>query len=142
MCFRSIQRHFLGYLVSKDCIQPLPEKVKAFLDFSLQKFVEQLCRVLAMIKFYHRFLKDADKMQSCLNDLTERKSKRDKTPLFWTENEETAFKKVKRETAVASLLAHPLPDAKLSLVVNASDFVSGAVLQKSVIQENQPFFFT
>ncbi|GBN46266.1 hypothetical protein AVEN_132179-1 [Araneus ventricosus] len=73
--FEASKGHFLGYLVSKDCIQPLPEKVKAFLDFSLPKFVEQLCTVLAMIKFHHRFLKDADKMQSCLNDLTERKSK-------------------------------------------------------------------
>ncbi|GBN70602.1 Retrovirus-related Pol polyprotein from transposon 17.6 [Araneus ventricosus] len=95
-----------------------------------------------MIKFYHKFLKDADKVKSFLNDLTKRKSKSDKTPLFWTENEETAFKKVKKEIADASLLAHPLPDAKLSLVVDASDFVSGAVLQQSVIQDNQPLFFS
>ncbi|GBN06429.1 hypothetical protein AVEN_78125-1 [Araneus ventricosus] len=137
--FGASKGHFLGYLISKDCIKTVPEKVKALLDFSLPKFVELLCRVLAMIKFYHKFLKDAAKMQSCLNDLTKRKSKKDKTPLFWTENEKTAFKKVKKEIADASFLAHPLPDAKLSLVVDASDFVSGAVLQQ--IQEIQPLFF-
>ncbi|GBM95522.1 hypothetical protein AVEN_161420-1 [Araneus ventricosus] len=107
--FGASKGHFLGYLVSKDCIQPLPEKVKVPLDFSLPKFVEQLCRVLAMIKFYHKFLKDAAKVKSCLNNLTKRKSKSDKTPLFWTENEETAFKKVKKKIADVSLLAHPLP---------------------------------
>ncbi|GBL99645.1 Retrovirus-related Pol polyprotein from transposon opus [Araneus ventricosus] len=95
-----------------------------------------------MIKFYHKFLKDAAKVKSCLSDLTKGKSKSDKIPLFWTENEETAFKKVKKEIADASLLAHPLPDAKLSLVVDASDFVLGEVLQQSVIQENQPLFFS
>ncbi|GBN09814.1 Retrovirus-related Pol polyprotein from transposon opus [Araneus ventricosus] len=139
--FRASKGHFLGYLVSKDCIQPLPEKVKVLLDFYLPKFVEQLCRVLAMIRFYHKFLKDAAKVKSCLNDLTKRKSKSDKTPLFWTENEEIAFKKVKKEIADASSLAHPLPDAKLSLVVEALDFVLGAVLQQSVIQENQALIF-
>ncbi|GBN57429.1 Transposon Ty3-I Gag-Pol polyprotein [Araneus ventricosus] len=104
--FGASKGHFLGYLVSKHCIQPLPKKVKVLLDFSLPKFVEELCRVLAMIKFYHEFLKGAAKVKSCLNDLTKRKSKSDKTPLFWPENEEIAFKKVKKEIADASLLAH------------------------------------
>ncbi|GBN40142.1 Transposon Ty3-G Gag-Pol polyprotein [Araneus ventricosus] len=121
--FGASKGHFLGYLVSKNCFQPLPEKVKAFLNFYLPKFVEQLCRVLAMIKFYHTFLKDAAKVKSCLNNLTKRKSKSDKMPLFWTKSEKTAFKIVKNGIGAASLLAHLLPDAKLSLVIDASDFV-------------------
>lgn len=133
--------NFLGHRVTKEGIQPLPEKVKALIEYPLPKFVEQLRRFLAMVNFYHRFLKHAAKLQSCLHEMTKGKTKRDKTPLIWTEAEKSAFEEVKNSIANAALLAHPVPNAKLSLVVDASDFAIGAVLQQEVQQELQPLGF-
>ncbi|GBL79124.1 hypothetical protein AVEN_92375-1 [Araneus ventricosus] len=136
---RFTHRHLLlGHLVTKHGIQPLPEKIKALTDFPLPKFIDHLRRFLAMINFYHRFLKDADKMQACLHDLTKGKSKKDKTPLSWSENQKLAFESVKKAAADAELLAQPVSNAKLSLV---TDFAMRAVLQQKLNNEFQPLGF-
>ncbi|GBM72073.1 Retrovirus-related Pol polyprotein from transposon 297 [Araneus ventricosus] len=50
---------FLGFQVSPGGASPLPDRVKAFTEYPLPKSVTELRRFLAMINFYHRFLKNA-----------------------------------------------------------------------------------
>ncbi|GBM47648.1 Transposon Ty3-I Gag-Pol polyprotein [Araneus ventricosus] len=56
----------LGFQISSSGVSPLPDKVKVLIEYPLPKTVDELRRFLAMLKFYHRFLKDAAGVQACL----------------------------------------------------------------------------
>lgn len=62
--------------------------------------------------------------------------KNDKTPLIWDDTTNDAFLKCKEMLAKATLLAHPSPNAKLALNVDASNFAIGAALHQ--IGKNGP----
>jgi len=47
---------FLGHFISGKGLTPLPQKVKAIVNFPESQNVKGLRRVLGMINFYHRFL--------------------------------------------------------------------------------------
>jgi hypothetical protein len=53
--------------------------------------------------------------------------KKDKT-FAWTENEETAFKKLKRRFLEAPILAIFDPEKHIVLKINASDYAIGACI--------------
>ncbi|KAG8175363.1 hypothetical protein JTE90_018043 [Oedothorax gibbosus] len=67
--------------------------------------------------------------------------KNDKTKIDWSDNAEADFQKCKELIANAVLLAHPKPDANLSLQVDASDFSIGGALMQVVEDELQPLSF-
>ncbi|KAG8201813.1 hypothetical protein JTE90_027294 [Oedothorax gibbosus] len=70
-----------------------------------------------------------------------RAKKNDKTKIDWSDNAEADFQKCKELIANAVLLAHPKPDANLSLQVDASDFSIGGALMQVVEDELQPLSF-
>jgi hypothetical protein len=59
----------------------------------------------------------------------------------WTARAENAFRESKRALANATMLAYPVPDAPISLAVDASYFGIGAVLQQRVNDIWQPLDF-
>lgn len=132
---------FLGFHVSGDGIAPLPNKVKALQEYQLPKTVDELRRFLAMLNFYHRFLKNTAGTQACLYELTKGKTKKDKTPIVWSETTENAFMECKQILANAALLAHPIPNADLSLVTDASEVSIGAALHQSIDNKIEPLGF-
>lgn len=132
---------FLGFLVSEKGISPLPNKVKVILEYPRPKTVEHLRRFLAMINFYHRFLRNASQVQAKLHDLVKGKTKKDKTELVWSEETNAVFLACKEMIANAALLAHPVLNSKISLVVDASDSAVGAVLQMTDRNETRPLGF-
>ena len=50
-------------------------------------------------------------------------------PIIWSEEAKTSFSESKRALANATMLAHPIPGAPISLAIDASDFAIGAALQ-------------
>ncbi|GBN23680.1 Retrovirus-related Pol polyprotein from transposon 297, partial [Araneus ventricosus] len=112
---------FLGCEVSKDGISPSKEKVEALVHYPQPQDVSSLRRFLAMLNFYRRFIPNAAEMQRILYDLVKGKKKRDKTTVDWSEAAVQAFQTCKNSIAQAALLAHPNSEAKLSLVVDASN---------------------
>ncbi|GBM77662.1 Retrovirus-related Pol polyprotein from transposon opus [Araneus ventricosus] len=52
---------FLGFQVSPGGVSPLPDRVRALTEYPLPKSVAELRRFLAMINFYHRFLKPSER---------------------------------------------------------------------------------
>lgn len=114
---------FLGHVVNKEGITPLPEKVAAIKSFSKPKVAKEWKRFIAMINFYRKFLPHAVIQQSKLQSLIIGNKKNDRTPLQWTDETESAFENYKNELANATLLAHPSADAQLVLHVDASDIV-------------------
>src|SRR6201999_604028 len=69
---------------------------------------------------------------------------KDKDPedtLEWTPEAEAAFVATKEALANATLLKYPIPGAKLSIWVDASDLAVGGALMQLVEKEWQPLCF-
>ncbi|GBN35003.1 Retrovirus-related Pol polyprotein from transposon opus [Araneus ventricosus] len=120
---------FLGFQVSPGGVSPLPDRVKALTEYPLPKSVAELRRFLAMINFYHRFLKNSTGTQACLHNLVKGRIKKDKTPILWTDETKEAFRACKELLKDAAMLAYPKHNTPSSLVTDASETAIGAVLQ-------------
>lgn len=79
--------------------------------------------------------------QQILTAMIPGNKKNDKTPLAWNDEQIAAFQKCKAEIANAAVLAHPDPEAELSLVTDASNYGVGAVLQQITANGVQPLGF-
>lgn len=132
---------FLGHLVTSNGIKPLPTKVQAIVEFPLPKVAKELRRFLAMINFYRRFLPHAVYHQMPLVQLIPGNKKNDSTPINWTKDTINHFTQCKQQLAIATLLAHPAPNAKISLSTDASDTAVGAVIHQIINNEYQPIGF-
>lgn len=132
---------YLGFEVSPTGISPLATKVQALLDFPLPKTVDEIRRFLAMLNFYHKFLKNAAGIQACLHEFVKGKKKGDKSEIPWTDETKAAFESCKKLLADATTLAHPVANAQLSLVTDASDVAVGAVLQQHLNGKVEPLGF-
>lgn len=133
---------FLGYTVNASGISPMQERVKAISKFSLPETIRVLRRYLGMYNLYRRFVPHAAEILHPLNALLEG-GKKGNAPIIWTNEARDSFAKSKTALANAALLAHPVPAAPISIVVDASDFAMGGALQQRVDNAWQPLaFFT
>ncbi|GBN12659.1 Retrovirus-related Pol polyprotein from transposon opus [Araneus ventricosus] len=139
--FGQSESPFLGYLVHKEGISALLERVKDITEFPQPKTVYELRRFLAMVNFYHCFLARAAHLQTPLYNLVKSNKKCDKTPIHWTQDTLNAFEACKTLLANAVLLAHPKNDAKLSLMTDAADFAIGAVSHQNVDSKPESLIF-
>lgn len=121
---------FLGHRVNRDGITPTPEKVQAITEFKQPALACELRTFLSVLNYYRRFLPNAATKQGQLQALLTGNKKNDKTPVVWTPEAEAIFNECKHDLATATLIAHPLPDAKLVLHVDASNYAVGAALQQ------------
>lgn len=132
---------FLGHHVNKDGITPTVEKVQAIIDYEKPKVAHELRTFLALLNFYRRFLPHAAVKQGILQKLINGNKKKDKRPVVWTAEAEEMFVECKNDLAQAALIAHPLPDAKLILHVDASNYAVGAALQQLNDNHLEPLGF-
>ena len=131
---------FLGYLVSAEGTQPLPDKVQAIRSYPRPQTAKKLRQFLGMLNFYRRFISKATQLQAPLNDLLQGNIK-GKTPVNWNPEAQVAFEHCKEGLAQAALLAHPEPDATLALVCDASEFTVGAALHQQINGGWEPLGF-
>ena len=131
---------FLGHLVSKDGIRPLPEKVEALHNFPRPSSQHKLREFLGLINFYNRFIPNLASLLSPIYVYLGKDYKNIKE-IEWSDDAIAAFETVKAALAKATLLVHPVPDAPLSIATDASDNAVGAVLQQWVGSTWQPLAF-
>lgn len=132
---------FLGHFVTADGITPLPEKIKAIVDFPAPNSLRQLRRYLGLVNFYRRFVPSCAHIIQPLTDILKQTKQKQNKPIKLVEAELTAFNESKTALAQATLLAHPVPNAPLSLTTDASNVAVGAVLQQLVCSTWQPLGF-
>nr|XP_015839708.1 PREDICTED: uncharacterized protein LOC107398802 [Tribolium castaneum] len=85
----------------------------------------------------------AARIQAPMTQLQGGPKAKQKETIKWCPETENAFEATKRSLANAALLAHPSPEAPLSIMVDASDSAISAVLQQWNDQAWQPLsFFT
>jgi len=128
---------FLGHLVDENGIRPLPKHVTAVQGVQPPTDIKQLQRFLGMINFYRRFLPGIARVLRPLTDLLRGSPK----VLEWPPQAAAAFSAAKAALIAAVPLAHPAPDAVVSLAVDASDTAVGGVLQQKTSRGWQPLAF-
>lgn len=139
--FGASEVQYLGYLVTTQGIKPLTDKVDAIRNLKKPETVAELRRYLGMLNFYRRFLRDAAHVLSPLDEFLKGSHKNDKRKITWTTKAEQAFTASKELLATATLLAHPIPEAVISIATDASDIAVGAVLEQQVAGEWHPLGF-
>ncbi|GBM96315.1 Transposon Tf2-9 polyprotein [Araneus ventricosus] len=132
---------YLRFHISAAGLKPLPEKVETILNYPLPDTVDKLRRFLAIVNFYHRFIKNASAVQAPLFDLVKSKKRKDKTRIEWNESTLQTFEDCKQALSNAALLAFYDPSASLSLYTDASDIAIGVVLQQNSGRQSEPLAF-
>ena len=143
--FGKTQIEFLGHTVTKDGIQPLPEKVAAINAYPVPSSMDELRRFLGMVNFYNRFIPNAAKIMKPLYEATMAENcrkqkngkeractelKTSKKLIEWNDEMRKAFLEAKTALAKATILRHPRPGAEIALSTDASGEAIGAVLQQ------------
>lgn len=136
--FGQSKLEFLSFDISPEGIRPPEKKVQEIVNFNKPRTVEQLRRFLGMLNFYRPHIPKAAHIQAKLNDLIHSPKKKDKTPIIWTPETDTAFLQCKTSLLEAATLSHPLPNSPLALMTDASDDGVGAVLQTKVDGKYKP----
>ncbi|GBN41252.1 Retrovirus-related Pol polyprotein from transposon 17.6, partial [Araneus ventricosus] len=141
---------FLGYQISENGLQPLPDRVEAIQKFPMPKNLTQLRSCLGMYNFYRRFIPRAAHILAPLNKFLEGHQNKRKSPhpskktentLQWTEETEKAFTLAKQALVDATLLKYPIPGAQLSLWTDASDLAIGSSLMQLSGDKWEPIAF-
>jgi len=126
-CVLGVDRiEYLGHVVSSTGVSPLPDRVQAIRSFPRPTTLKELQTYLGMLNFYRRFLSGAARLLKPLSDALRGNA----TKLDWSSQMEMAFCDSKSALAAVAELAHPLPQAPLTLAVDASNTHVGAVLQQ------------
>lgn len=132
---------FLGYNISTEGTRPLESKIEVIRDFPPPKNAKGLRRFLGMMNFYRRFLPHAAEEQAPLHQLLAGPDIKGSTSLTWTPELLQAFEKCKSSLSRSTLWAHPIHDAPLALVTDASNTAIGSVLQQKIGRFWQPLAF-
>ena len=94
--FAKIQVNFLGYLINKYGIKPLPEKVRVIEECQRPTQVNQLKRFLAMVNFYLKFLPHAAENQRILQSFIIGNKMNHGSLINWTSEGIEAFNQTKQ----------------------------------------------
>lgn len=138
---RQRQVPFLGYSVTAAGISPLQEKITVIEEMARPVDYHQLRRFLGAVNFYRQHLPNAAAIQAPLTSALAGKDAVGKRKLQWTPGMLIAFEKTKACLRQALMLAHPVPQARLAIVVDASQQAIGAALHQHVKGHWQPLGF-
>jgi len=123
---------YLGYQLTREGIQPQPQKVEAICRLQAPKTRKQLRHFLGMVNYYRDMWQ---RRSHILAPLTKLSSKA--VPFKWGPTEQNAFEEVKEVISREALLAFPQFDKPFHIYTDASDYQLGAV----ITQEGKPLAF-
>lgn len=114
---------FLGHEVGQGHVKPIDAKVQAINEFPVPTCKRQLMRFLGMAGYYRKFCKNFSDIAEPLTNLLKKGVK-----FVWSNDQQTAFEKVKAILKSSPILSAPDFDKHFKLAVDASDIGAGAVL--------------
>ena len=114
---------YLGHIVSKDGIQPMPSKVEAIVKAPTPTNVHQLRSFLGLTNYYGKFIPNLSTILHPLNALLQAKRK-----WKWSQECAEAFEEAKRQITSAGVLIHYNPTLPISMAADASAYGVGAVI--------------
>lgn len=133
-CMPSLK--FLGFVVDQHGLRTDPEKVSAIVNYPIPTNTTQIKRLIGLIGYYRRFLKNFSAISSPITDLLHGRKKGQ--PIVWTPEADEAFKQIKECLTNAPVLASP--DFTKPFIINcdASDTGVGAVLCQNIDGAEHP----
>ena len=134
--FRS-ELEFLGFLVGRDGVRPVPAKVAAVQAVPAPETVSHLRSFLGMANFFRHHIPSFADIAAPLNGLL-KGTKRGSQRLKWSVDCETAFNLLKDTLTSAPLLRHFDPSLRTAVHLDASQHAVGAVLLQWAPGEEHP----
>ena len=116
---------FLGHIITKDGILPLPSKVEAIKNFPRPTNVKDVQSFLGLVGYYRKFIKNFASIAGPLHDLTHAD-----VDFNWTEKCENAFTELRDALTKPPVLAYPEYDEPYILETDASDQSAGFILSQ------------
>ena len=124
---------FMSHIFSKEGLKIDPNKAKAVLEMPRPEDVEGVQRLNGFVNYLAKFLpRLADHMEPI------RRLTRQDTEFNWTEEQENAFREVKRLVTTAPVLSYYNPKAELEIQCDASQ----TGLEAALLQRGRPIAYT
>ena len=114
---------YLGHVVSKDGIHPVPSKVEAIVKAPTPANVQQLRSFLGLINYYGKFIPNLATILRPLNVLLQVNK-----VWKWSPECAKAFQETKDQVISAGVLTHYDPSLPITLAADASAYGVGAVI--------------
>jgi hypothetical protein len=118
---------YLGFILSKDGLQPDPGKVKVVEGHPVPNSKTQVRSFLGICNYYRKFIRHFADIASPLNHLT----KKD-VPFVWSDGCQEAFLTLKKALVSAPILRFPDFNSPFILQCDASDLGVGCVLAQNI----------
>ncbi|KRY16110.1 Retrovirus-related Pol polyprotein from transposon 17.6 [Trichinella patagoniensis] len=127
---------YLGHIISRDGVQPDPEKIKAVEQWPTPRCVKELQQFLGLASYYRRFVKGFAQLGEPLHRLSEKGKQWN-----WTDQCEKAFAFLKTQLTKQPVLAHP--NFKIPFVVDTDAIGDGlgAVLSQIIAGQERVVAF-
>jgi transposase InsO family protein len=127
--FASKRVKFLGHILTDEGLEPDDEKIHAIRSLKKPMDKQQLSRLLGMVNYLGKFIKNLTDLTDPLRELIKTKNSWN-----WTPVQDAAFAKIKEALSNAPVLRFYDVNDDVTLQVDASSKAMGAVL----MQQNQP----
>lgn len=126
---------YVGHQVSREGVEPDPDKVRCISDWAVPKTPEDVRRFLGFAGYYRKFVKDFAKIAAPLSSLMPtpqkkrgRKTSQSKKEWRWGQAEQNAFDTLKQALTSPSVLGYADFSRPFELHTDASALGLGAVL--------------
>jgi len=132
------QATFLGHLVSKDGILPLPDRLEAIKNFPRPITVTQLRSFLGMVNFCRKFIKG---LSGKLAPLTRLAVGKKRAKIDWSSEADNSFVMLRQNLSNIKALHCPDSNLPITLTTDASNVAIGAVLCQVEGDSSKPIEF-
>ena len=127
--FKCQEVTFIGHMLSSEGVKPDPRKTDAILNMETPVDVQDVQRLIGMVKYLSKFFTNLSELCQPLHKLTHKDAE-----WQWTQEQERAFQSLKVAVTQAPVLKYFCPEAQTEGQGDASQNGLGFVL----MQEGQP----
>lgn len=131
---------YLGFIVDQHGLRTDPAKVSAIVDYPTPKTTTEIKRLIGLVSYYRRFVKDFSTLSSPITDLLHGRKKGQ--PITWTPEAEKAFQEIKHRLSSSPILSSPDFSKPFFIQCDASNTGVGAVLYQQDDGLEHPIAYT
>ncbi|KAK9736835.1 Reverse transcriptase (RNA-dependent DNA polymerase) [Popillia japonica] len=123
--FRKTQIQYLGYIVSKEGIQPDPANIESIINFPEPKCVTEVRRFLGLVTYLTKFIKDYSAETRALRELLHKD-----TQFVWGQSQQKIFNDIKILLTTVPTLAAYNEHYPTRISTDSSSYGVGGVLKQ------------
>ena len=134
--FRVRKITYLGEVLSKDGVQPDPEKIRAITEIPRLYTKKDVQRLLGMANYVSKFIPNLANCTIAIRSLIEKKSE-----WSWKPEYEAEFKDIQSALTSSQILKHYDLSKKVKVSTDASNKILGAVLYQKLGEDWLPVHY-